>query len=236
MGTAVQNVVHALRFLGEKLGRWDVTLVGSTAILLAWGLAALYGDDYVVSACGFFASIAWLTARSAADAEVRNHPHGKAVLAGLVILGAAVFGGSLILIRHVADKKLADARPASRPGPALALFDFNELSGGYLLNNTGEPVYVSSITTSVWHENSRLPPQLGEVAIDQMIYPNLQPSPFTVLSANPGVWHTIDYSSDDWNKAWNNVIDNYRFCSKAVVVSPDATSLKAFREHYSELE
>jgi hypothetical protein len=67
-----------------------------------------------------------------------------------------------------------------RSGRPLVLFDFNELSGGAIQNNTDGPVYVTHVITSVGYRNSARPPQLDTIPVNQTFYPNPQPFPFAV--------------------------------------------------------
>ena len=59
----------AISWIWEKLWRWEVVAIGSTAVYGA-GIAAMYGDDYIVAASLYFAGIAWLTSKILAWEEI----------------------------------------------------------------------------------------------------------------------------------------------------------------------
>jgi hypothetical protein len=90
MGEITQKVWKAACFLCTKIWRWDVTIAGSLGIAFAGGMAALYGDDFVIAKVCFFIGIAWITARIVADSEVKRHESRK-VIACMTILGGAFF-------------------------------------------------------------------------------------------------------------------------------------------------
>lgn len=231
--TALKNMREVTRFIAEKFWRWDATLAGSTAIFLAGGLAALYGDDYALAAWAFFVCITWITARCVTDAEVKNHSHRRIITTVILFLGIALFTGSMLLIKHVAGKKDNGPDALLSNGQDLTLLDFDDLDRGFLLNNTEEQIYVSSIFTSVKRLNGT--PQTNTETVNQMVYPKGQPAPFLFASAHPGVWHTLTYLTNDWNRVWDDVSKDYKFCSRAVVVSPDSSALRQFKEHYEAM-
>jgi hypothetical protein len=116
--------VRAIQFLGGKIWRWDVTLYGSGAIVLAGGISSLFSDEYVLAAVSFFVALVWLATRSIADKEVQDHEHRGLVVGGILVIGAAVFGGSLLLIRYVEISKRGPAE--SLEGPTLEMGAFHE--------------------------------------------------------------------------------------------------------------
>lgn len=87
------------RWIAQKLWRWDVTIVGAVA-LYALGANAMYGDDYHVAAMLYFAAVCWLTAKSIASEETRAHEQRRGVSVIILVIGVAIFVGSLGWINH----------------------------------------------------------------------------------------------------------------------------------------
>ena len=90
---------NALGWLWEKIWRWEVVAVGSTSVYGA-GIAAMYGDDYLVAGVLYFVAIGWLTAKILAWEETKVH--GKRVRISVLVLLVAFLAvaSSLFWMRH----------------------------------------------------------------------------------------------------------------------------------------
>lgn len=90
---------NALGWLWEKLSRWEVVALGSTLVYSA-GIAAMYGDDYLVAAALYIAGIGWVTAKTLGWEETRAHRRRGRVSALVLCVGILAIGGSLLWIGH----------------------------------------------------------------------------------------------------------------------------------------
>ncbi len=232
---------------GESIWSMELSFdrrIGIAGVILApigIGITILWPDirwlGWFFLILGALGLIVWLVAEL--RARLRNSRFSNFVSTLIVM---ALLGG-LGLLYWRGPKAKNDDHPGTEithphggsPGPDLVLFDFNELGGGNLLNNTNEPLYVYSIVTTVKHKNASGGQRLGNVAVSQMIYPNQQPAPFSVFANQPLAWHTILSKTSSWDQAWDDAIKEYGFCLKPIVMSDDATALKEFREHYQQI-
>jgi hypothetical protein len=89
----------SVKWLLEKLWRWEVVGVGST-LLYGFGVGAMYADDYLVARCLYSAGLVWLIAKTLAWEETRRHQNRKAVSAGILVTGLICFGLSELWIQH----------------------------------------------------------------------------------------------------------------------------------------
>jgi hypothetical protein len=101
------------RWIAQKLWRWDVTIVGAVA-LYALGANAMYSDDYLVAAALYFAAVSWLTAKSIASEETRAHEQRGGVSAIILVIGLAVFVGSLGWTNHRRKQVIAHDQPSNQ--------------------------------------------------------------------------------------------------------------------------
>ena len=113
----------ALRWLGEKLWRWEAIAIGAPLIYGA-GVSALYGDDYLVAATLYLVGLVWPAARF--FAEVKAHKRKWRIRSLIAMSGLAVLAASLGWISHrervhraeVAGTfapKAQESAPAQRP-------------------------------------------------------------------------------------------------------------------------
>jgi len=135
--TRVRQVTHAVQFLLQALWRWEAVGIGST-LLYGFGVAAMYGDDYIVADCLYFLGIVWLTTRVLAWEETKGHPQRRGVSVLILLCAVLAFGGSHLWIQHrkfmhmaekgepkkevVAPKVKSDQRP-SPPGEVFGTTD-----------------------------------------------------------------------------------------------------------------
>jgi len=84
-------------FFASKCWGW-VPLSTIAVFLLALGISAMYGTQYILAAGFYFVGIALLTARLAADAK--SHARKGGVIFVVVSAGALIFSGSLWLVKH----------------------------------------------------------------------------------------------------------------------------------------
>jgi acyl carrier protein len=89
----------ALGWFWEKLWRWEVVAIGSTAIYGA-GIAAMYGDDYLVAVVLYVAGIGWLTAKTLGWEETRAHQKRGRISVLVLLVAFLAVAGSLFWIWH----------------------------------------------------------------------------------------------------------------------------------------
>jgi hypothetical protein len=75
---------------------WPVVNV-VVPLIYGLGVAALFGDEYVVSAILFLVALTWLTTKFVTWEETRKHEHGKLIRFIFLCLGASAFLLSLLI-------------------------------------------------------------------------------------------------------------------------------------------
>jgi len=64
---------NAIIFVAGWFWRWEVVSTVAVAVFIAGGISAIYGDDFILATCLFFAAIVWITAKAVSWSEVREH-------------------------------------------------------------------------------------------------------------------------------------------------------------------
>ena len=103
----------AFGWLGEKLWRWEVITIGSTLIYGA-GVAAMYGDDYLVAGVLFLASIGWLTAKTLAWEETKAQQQRGRISILVLVVALFALAASSYWILHREKSHQADL-PRNQP-------------------------------------------------------------------------------------------------------------------------
>jgi hypothetical protein len=107
MKSVVQFVLRAL---------WRKDVVGIGSLLYGLAVSAMYGDDYVVAGVLYFTAMAWLTVRVLGSKETRDHPRRRGVSIATLCGAVAIFGLSLLWIKHrYAEHSLKQPPPLEYP-------------------------------------------------------------------------------------------------------------------------
>jgi hypothetical protein len=112
---AVGSMRAGIILVASFLWRWEVVAVGATAIFIAGGIGAIYGDDFDLARSFFFLAIAWLTVKTLSWSEVREHK--DRLWASLVIVALGIFAiyGSTKWIQDRAETVRAKTQPTNVP-------------------------------------------------------------------------------------------------------------------------
>jgi hypothetical protein len=100
LAEVAESLWAGLVFLASGCWKWG-PLSGIALFLLALGVSAMYGAQYILAAGLYFIGIALLTARFAADAK--SHARKGGVIFVIIVAGAIVFSGSLWLVKHTSE-------------------------------------------------------------------------------------------------------------------------------------
>jgi hypothetical protein len=98
----LQSLWGGVVFCAVEFWKWPVisTVAG---IVLAFGMSAMYGDQYIAAASAFFLGLTLFTARAVAESRTRKERAG--VAAFIVLLGVAIFAASLWFVKHTYEGK-----------------------------------------------------------------------------------------------------------------------------------
>ena len=98
----LQSLWGGVVFCAVELWGWRV-LSTVASLALAYGMSAMYGDQYIAAACAFFIGLTLFTARAVAESRTRKERPGVAAV--LVLLGVGIFAASLWLVKHTYEGK-----------------------------------------------------------------------------------------------------------------------------------
>jgi hypothetical protein len=163
----------ALRWLGSKLWRWDVT-AGGSLLLYGNGTSALYGDDYLRATIFFVVAICWFGSKVLLN-EATKSPRKSGIRALVTVLILVMIAGSLgwILSRkrvHTAgggqifapsSSPLVSQAVSQNPPPEIApkpepSARVTKSSKPVLGADEGQTLkIVNNYTFGNWHTNSR---------------------------------------------------------------------------------
>jgi hypothetical protein len=93
----------AIIFVAGWFWRWEVVSTGAVAVFIAGGISAIYGDDFILATCLFFAAIVWITAKAVSWSEVRGHKDRIWVSIVIVVLAVLCLWGSMKWIQQRAE-------------------------------------------------------------------------------------------------------------------------------------
>jgi hypothetical protein len=82
-----------------KLWHWEAIAIGCPAIYGA-GIAAMYGDDYLVAAALYLVGIGWLTAKIFTSEEAKIHKKKAGIRLLVVMTSLMLIATSLLWILH----------------------------------------------------------------------------------------------------------------------------------------
>jgi hypothetical protein len=94
---------NAIIFVAGWFWRWEVVSTVAVAVFIAGGISAIYGDDFILATCLFFAAIVWITAKAVSWSEVREHKDRIWVSLVIVLLALVCFWGSMKWIQQRAE-------------------------------------------------------------------------------------------------------------------------------------
>lgn len=114
-----------------------------------------------------------------------------------------------------------------QPAQDLTLFDFSDIDRGSIMNNTDEPLFVSSIVTSSVVGAQKV--ESRNLTINQEFLPKVAGS---FPGNGGGTWNTLVHKTAEWKKERAEADKIYGSCARAVVFSPDSSELKEFRDSY----
>jgi hypothetical protein len=72
------HIGNAFVWIGSQIWRWGVVAILAPA-LYCIGISAMYGDQYIVAACFYFAGISYVTAKILAWEETKSQPKGTRI-------------------------------------------------------------------------------------------------------------------------------------------------------------
>ena len=108
----LSSMRDSMRWLFDKMWRWDVVGIGSTLVYAA-GVSAMYGSDYVIAYACYFVGIAWLIAKAVSWEETTHHKNRIGISALVLVVGVGLFAVSAVWITHHQGAELAKTeRPA----------------------------------------------------------------------------------------------------------------------------
>jgi uncharacterized membrane protein YedE/YeeE len=115
----------AISFILGHLWSWWV-IAPLVFLLLGAAVNAMYSNDYIAAAVLFFVAVVLLVAKSLTADETREHENRVAISMLVVVLGATLFGLSLVWNRHVHGKLEARFSPAktTQPIPSASSTDW----------------------------------------------------------------------------------------------------------------
>ncbi len=91
-----------LRWIGNKCFDWSVVTTGSV-LIYSLGAAALFGDEYIIAACMFFAAVCWVTVKLLVWEETRKQENKRILSLLIMAVGVAIFWFSMTWVQHRKD-------------------------------------------------------------------------------------------------------------------------------------
>jgi hypothetical protein len=190
----------SFRWLSEKVWTWHVISL-ITVLLYGLGVNALYGNDFKVAATFYFVATFLLVTKTWGEAG--KHPNSGGIRVWSILIGAGVFGLSLLWIKHrtglivQAPSRTEAVKAPAPPGVGAGetfvfLWPIRNLVNGYrpLLVEQRGPNFLNNVDVSL-HDNKS-----GRGITTH--YPEIDPGPQNPLAPRVVWWRPLKPGDENY--------------------------------------